>query len=83
LWVALTPLVSFFSVLLARSTAAAQALLGKDFRGILNSERYNAYNWLDVDQRQLCWAHLKREFTKFDHITKKLIKEQDQQDLFS
>jgi transposase len=64
LWVALTPLVSFFSVLLARSTAAAQALLGKDFRGILNSERYNAYNWLDVDQRQLCWAHLKREFTK-------------------
>jgi hypothetical protein len=64
LWVAVTPLVSFFSVMLARSTAAAQALLGQDFRGILNSDRYNAYNWLDVDQRQLCWAHLKREFTK-------------------
>ena len=64
LWVAVTPLVSFFEVMLARSTAAAQSLLGENFRGILNSERYRAYNWLDVGQRQLCWAHLKREFTK-------------------
>ena len=24
----------------------------------------SAYHWVDVDQRQLCWAHLKREFTK-------------------
>ena len=50
--------------MLARSTTAAQALLGKDFQGILNSDRYSAYNWVDVSQRQLCWAHLKREFTK-------------------
>ena len=64
LWVAVTPLVTFFQVMLSRSTAAAQALLGKNFGGILNSDRYNAYNWLDVGQRQLCWAHLKREFTK-------------------
>ena len=39
LWVAVTPLVSFFSVMLARSTAAAQSLLGKNFGGILNSDR--------------------------------------------
>ena len=64
LWVAVTPLVSFFQVMLSRSTAAAQSLLGENFRGFLNSDRYNAYNWVDVDQRQLCWAHLKREFTK-------------------
>lgn len=64
LWVAVTPLVSFFQVMLSRSTAAAQALLGENFSGILNSDRYNAYNWLNVAQRQLCWAHLKREFTK-------------------
>ena len=64
LWVAVTPLVSFFQVMLSRSTAAAMALLGNSFGGILNSDRYGAYNWVDVDQRQLCWAHLKREFTK-------------------
>ncbi len=47
-----------------RRRLAAQALLGKDFGGILSSDRYSAYNWLEVAQRQLCWAHLKREFTK-------------------
>ena len=52
LWVAVTPLVSFFQVTLSRSTEAAQSLLGKNFGGILNSDRYNAYNWLDVSQRQ-------------------------------
>jgi hypothetical protein len=64
LWVAVTPLVTMFQVMLARSTEAAQSLLGEKFGGILNSDRYNAYNWLDVCQRQLCWAHLKREFTR-------------------
>ena len=57
LWVAVTPLVSFFQVMLARSTDAAQSLLGENFRGILNSDRYSAYNWLNICQRQLCWAH--------------------------
>lgn len=60
----MTPLVTLFQVMLARSTEAAQSLLGEKFSGILNSDRYNAYNWLNVSQRQLCWAHLKREFTK-------------------
>ena len=39
LWVAVTPLVTFFQVMLSRSTAAAQALLGENFGGILNSDR--------------------------------------------
>ncbi len=50
--------------MLSRSTAAAVELLGKNFGGILNCDRYGAYNWLDVCHKQLCWAHLKREFTK-------------------
>ncbi len=64
LWVALTPLVTFFQVILSRSQQAAQTLLGESFGGILTSERYGAYNWVDLSQRQLCWAHLKREFIK-------------------
>ena len=64
LWVAVTKLVSYFQVTLSRSTEAAKSLLGEKFLGIVNSDRYGAYNWLDVHQRQLCWAHLKREFIK-------------------
>jgi len=37
--------------------------LGQGFK-ILTSDRYSAYNWLAVSQRQICWAHLKRDFTQ-------------------
>jgi hypothetical protein len=63
LWGLVTPLVKVFTVALSRTQATAKKRLGEDFNGILVSERYNAYNWLDVAQRQVCWAHLKRDFT--------------------
>lgn len=64
LWVAVTPLVTFFQIALSRCSDAARNLLGDDFRGILNSDRYGAYSWVGLGQRQLCWAHLRREFIK-------------------
>ncbi|MDF5733393.1 MAG: transposase, partial [Rhizonema sp. PD38] len=64
LWVAVTPLVTFFQITLSRCTDTAKSLLGENFGGILNSDRYAAYNWVGLEQRQLCWAHLKREFIK-------------------
>jgi hypothetical protein len=64
LWVVVTPLVCYFQVLLSRSQAAAQEILGTTFSGSVNSDRYSAYTWLSIEQRQLCWAHLKRDFTK-------------------
>jgi transposase len=64
LWVAVTALVTVFQVSLSRGKEAAQALLGVGFAGVLGTDRWGAYNWLPVEQRQLCWAHLKREFQK-------------------
>ncbi len=64
LWVAVTPLVTFFEIALSRCSDAARNLLGENFSGILNSDRYAAYTWVGLEQRQLCWAHLKREFIK-------------------
>lgn len=64
LWVAATPLVSVFLVLASRGTHSAQHLLGECFHGIVGSDRWAGYNWLDPQQRQLCWAHLKRDFQK-------------------
>lgn len=69
LWVAVTPLVTFFQITLTRCTSAAQDLLGETFNGILNSDRYGAYNWVSIEQRQLCWAHLTREFIKISERT--------------
>lgn len=69
LWVMVTPLVVFFEITLSRCTQTAKNLLGEDFSGILNSDRYAAYNWVGLEQRQLCWAHLKREFVKISERT--------------
>lgn len=64
MWVAAVALVAVFMIRTKRDTISAQQLLGEDFRGIVISDRYSAYNWLEVTRRQLCWAHLKRDFTK-------------------
>ena len=64
------------SPLIWRSSSSARAavaevakeLLGAAFAGILVSDRWSAYAWVDVARRQLCWAHLLRQFRGFqDH----------------
>ena len=62
LWVVVTPLIISFQVILSRATTAAQTVLGDTFTGFITSDRCPAYNWVDVSHRQLCWAHLKRDF---------------------
>lgn len=64
LWVVVTPLIVYFQVILSRSREAAKSILGKDFNGFVTSDRCPSYNWLDSRNRQLCWAHLKRDFIK-------------------
>jgi transposase len=62
LWVGATPLVTVFLVLATRGADEAKRLLGVAFQGIVGSDRWGAYNWVEVLRRQLCWAHLKRDF---------------------
>jgi hypothetical protein len=67
--VAVTPLVRFFEIALTRCTQEAKNLWGENFRGILNSDRHGAYNWVELERRQLCWAHLRGEFIKISERT--------------
>ena len=62
LWVAVTSLVTVFLVRMSRGGQVARELLGEQFSGILVTDRYSAYNWYPVRWRQLCWAHLLRDF---------------------
>lgn len=64
LWVGATPLVAFFLILKTRGANGVRSLLGDSFGGIVGSDRWSAYNWLDPQRRQLCWAHLIRDFQK-------------------
>jgi len=61
LWVAVSGLVTIFMIHAHRSQEAARALLGA-FAGILVSDRYSAYTLWKLEHRQVCWAHLRRDF---------------------
>ena len=63
-WTAVTRFVSVFLIRASRGAEAAKELLGVAFGGILVSDRWSAYTWVDAVRRQLCWAHLIRDFTK-------------------
>ena len=65
LWVAVTALVTVFMVRISRSAKSAKELLGETFSGILHTDRWASYNWVDAARRQLCWSHLKRDFKSF------------------
>jgi transposase len=63
LWVLVTSWVTVFQVHLSRGQAAAKEVLG-EFAGYLVTDRWSGYGWWPLSRRQLCWAHLVREFQK-------------------
>ena len=62
LWVAVTSLVTGLLVRMSRGGHVARELLGEKFSGILVTDRSRAYTWYPVRWRQVCWAHLVRDF---------------------
>jgi transposase len=53
---------AFYSIEQKRDTAAAQAMLQPVGERVVVTDRFGSYNWLPAGQRQVCLAHLKREF---------------------
>src|SRR6266511_312525 len=62
LWAALTSSTAVFRIAAGRHAFEARTLLGERFAGIVCSDRWRGYDYLDPTQRQLCWAHLLRDF---------------------
>jgi transposase len=66
LWTATTANAATFAIQDARSWEGTCALLGVDGgSGVVCSDRHHAYSPLDVRRRQICWAHLQRDFLKW------------------
>jgi transposase len=64
LWTAATATVAFFVIHLRRGFEGLQALLGETITGVICSDRWSVYSKLPLNLRQICWAHLKRDFQK-------------------
>src|SRR5215216_6345594 len=63
-WTVVTATLTIFHINPSRGGAVARALLGDAWTGIVGSDRGTMYKWLPADRRQVCWAHLKRDFHK-------------------
>jgi transposase len=61
LWVAVTASVTVFLVRLSRGRKVLADLIPGE-AGVLTTDRYPAYDHLPEDKRQVCWAHLRRDF---------------------
>ncbi|HSD62093.1 MAG TPA: IS66 family transposase [Burkholderiales bacterium] len=64
LWVVVTAVATVFTLAPSRSSGVIQGLLGATFAGYRISDRWSAYTWVDPARRQVCWAHLQRDFQK-------------------
>ena len=64
LWAAATTTVAAFVIHSTRGALGLTALLGLEIQGIVCSDRWGPYNRVPELRRQICWAHLKRDFKK-------------------
>ncbi len=62
LWVTVTKLATVFTIAGHRAAEVAKALLGSEPDQVVTSDRYGAYDGIAAFWRQMCWAHLRRDF---------------------
>jgi transposase len=72
LWGMMSSNAAFFSVEPSRGKKVIARLMD-EFNGFIVSDRYAAYNYFESSKRQICWAHLKRDFTKLSEKQDRLI----------
>ncbi len=63
-WTLATSWGASFHIEPSRGQCAAKEVLGTAPTGILVTDRYAGYHWVDRAQRQVCWAHLLRDFRR-------------------
>jgi transposase len=62
LWAVVTQAATLFTIALSRAAAVAQELVDPSAGQVITTDRYKGYLWLPLRQRQVCWAHLVRNF---------------------
>jgi transposase len=62
LWTMVTTQLSVFTIATGRGAAVLQKLVGEWYCGTITSDRAKAYDSRPLRERQLCWAHLLRDF---------------------
>ena len=62
LWVVVTSLGIVFRIARSRAGGVAREMPGEEPKPIVISDRFPGYEWIGRKSRQVCWAHLRRDF---------------------
>ena len=63
-WTVTQPRLVVYQMWSSRARYVAKEMLGESPKAKLVTDRYAVYDWVDAAQRQVCWAHLLRDFTR-------------------
>ena len=62
MWTAVQPLLAVFCIYPSRARYVMHDMIGDASKAVVGSDRYAVYT--DLESRQVCWAHLLRDFTR-------------------
>lgn len=63
-WTAVQPLLAVFAIYPSRARYVIRDFIGEDCTAAVTSDRYAGYAFIDPERRQVCWAHLLRDFNR-------------------
>jgi transposase len=66
-WIFTNEDMTFLSIKPSRGKKVLKNLFPNGYNGEIISDRYAAYNVFDIENRQVCFAHLLRDFTRFSN----------------
>ena len=63
-WAAVQPKLAVFALYPSRARYVIADIIGKHCTAAITTDRYAAYAFIGVERRQICWAHLLRDFNR-------------------
>lgn len=63
-WAAVQPLLAVFAIYPSRARYVILDFIGEQCTAAVTSDRYAGYAFIDAKRRQVCWAHLLRDFNR-------------------
>ena len=58
------PCLAVFAIYPTRARYVIPDLIGSDCTEVVTADRYAGYAFIDAERRQVCWAHLLRDFNR-------------------
>jgi transposase len=63
-WTAVQPLLAVFAIYPSRARYVILDFIGERCSAAVTTDRYAGYAFIDTGRRQVCWAHLLRDFNR-------------------